>query len=396
MKRDPISYGLSVVWTGNLGEGTSNYHGYERAFELSTPGKTLLSGSSDPQFRGDASRWNPEELFIASLASCHMLWFLHLCADEGIVVNDYRDQATGHLEFDNEGRGVLTEIVLRPKVVIASSADEAKAARLHSVAHTKCFLANALKDGIEIEPVIECSSVFKLEEVVPWGRSFADYKAMFALNETDRWKRILGCGDGPASFNTEATKIGMQVISCDPLYAFSAEAIRSRIESCAPAIADQLRKNADAYHWDFYGSVETVIAERFSAMERFLEDFTDPKASDRYEAGALPRLRYSSESFDLVLVSHLLFLYSAKLDLEMHYQSIMELLRVGREVRIYPLVDLNGGPSPHLPEVLRRLEEAGFKASIEPVSYRFQKGADKMLKIAANHLKDENHQHGQT
>src|ERR1700753_35456 len=115
------SYSVTVAWTGNTGTGTSSYRNYERSHEISAAGKTPIAGSSDPAFRGDAKRWNPEELLVASLSTCHQLWYLHLCAEAGVVVETYVDEAVGVMEEAADGGGQFVEVVLRPRVGIAAS-----------------------------------------------------------------------------------------------------------------------------------------------------------------------------------------------------------------------------------------------------------------------------------
>jgi organic hydroperoxide reductase OsmC/OhrA len=138
-------YRLSVVWTGNRGTGTSGYREYFRDHEIHAPGKPVLPGSSDPNFRGDASRYNPEELLVASLSTCHMLWFLHLCADAGIVVTDYRDDASGTMVEHPDGSGEFTGVTLRPRARITDAGRIAETAALHDRAHAMCFVARSVK-----------------------------------------------------------------------------------------------------------------------------------------------------------------------------------------------------------------------------------------------------------
>ena len=146
-------YRLAVEWTGNRGTGTSGYRDYERSHVIRAAGKPDIAGSSDPAFRGDAARWNPEELLLASASACHKLWYLHLCADAGVVVTAYEDQAEGAMD-DSAPKGHFTEIVLRPRVTLAAGADRALAERLHHTAHEKCYIANSVKFPIRCEPVI--------------------------------------------------------------------------------------------------------------------------------------------------------------------------------------------------------------------------------------------------
>lgn len=147
------TYSVQVEWTGNRGSGTSDYRAYGREHSISAAGKPDIAGSSDPAFRGDAQRWNPEELLVASASACHQLWYLHLCADAGVRVLRYVDRAAGTMR-DGE-RGAFTRIVLRPHVVIRAGDDAGLAARLHHDAHARCYIANSVNFPIDCEPVIE-------------------------------------------------------------------------------------------------------------------------------------------------------------------------------------------------------------------------------------------------
>jgi organic hydroperoxide reductase OsmC/OhrA len=148
-------YNVSVQWTGNTGSGTSGYKSYRRDHEIvSGSAKPSILGSSDPAFRGDAARWNPEELFVASLAACHKLWYLHLCAEAGVVVIEYVDDAEGIMEESLEGSGKFRRVTLRPRVTIASGSDLEKAHSLHQVAHAKCFIANSVNFPVEHESTV--------------------------------------------------------------------------------------------------------------------------------------------------------------------------------------------------------------------------------------------------
>jgi len=145
------SYPIRMRWTGNTGQGTRDYRGYERAHEYSVEGKPVIPGSSDPNFRGDRTRYNPEELLVMSLSSCHMLWFLHLCADSKIVVVDYADNATGTMVEDAERGGFFTDVILRPVVTIAAGSDAALAESFHERAHHLCFVANSVNFPVRCE-----------------------------------------------------------------------------------------------------------------------------------------------------------------------------------------------------------------------------------------------------
>jgi len=139
-------YQVKTEWTGNLGSGTLDYRAYKRDHLISAPGKSNpIAGSSDPSFRGDPNRYNPEELFLSSLSSCHMLWYLHLASVNGITVLEYVDHAEGEMEEDVDGAGRFTSVILKPRIVVAQ-ADKADLAReLHHEAGRKCFIANSVK-----------------------------------------------------------------------------------------------------------------------------------------------------------------------------------------------------------------------------------------------------------
>ncbi|MDR6390984.1 OsmC family protein [Paraburkholderia phenoliruptrix] len=148
------NYKVSVQWTGNRGSGTSGYRDYGRDHVIASGSKPAIPGSSDAAFLGDASRWNPEDLLVASASACHKLWYLHLCSDAGIVVVDYRDDAEGTM-LDSPQQGRFSQIVLRPRVVLQAGADVELARQLHHTAHEKCYIANSVNFPILCEPVIE-------------------------------------------------------------------------------------------------------------------------------------------------------------------------------------------------------------------------------------------------
>jgi len=146
-------YSVVVEWTGNTGTGTSGYRDYERRHEISAgAGKPVMPGSSDPAFRGDPARWNPEELLVASLSACHQLWYLHLCAEAGIAVVAYVDHAEGVMEETADGGGCFKRVILRPRVSVAAGSDMAMAFALHATAHAKCFIANSVNFPVEHAP----------------------------------------------------------------------------------------------------------------------------------------------------------------------------------------------------------------------------------------------------
>ncbi|PXY31211.1 OsmC family protein [Prauserella muralis] len=154
MREREHSYGLTLRWTGNTGTGTSGYRDFSRDHEVTAGGKPVLSGTADPAFRGDPARWNPEELLVASLSQCHMLWYLALCAQAGVVVTGYVDEAGGTMIEHADGGGEFREVVLRPVVTVAAREMVAKASELHTLAHEKCFIARSVNFPVKHEPRI--------------------------------------------------------------------------------------------------------------------------------------------------------------------------------------------------------------------------------------------------
>src|SRR5262245_50109846 len=155
--------------------------------------------------------------------------------------------------------------------------------------------------------------MFTLDRVVPWGRSFAEYRQMFALTGDELALRIVGCGDGPASFNAEATRRGATVVSCDPIYRYDVDQLRGRIAATYDEILEQTRRNADEFVWTTIRSVDELGEVRMAAMNAFLDDYPAGRAAGRYIDAELPLLPFGDSSFDLALCSHFLFLYTAQL-----------------------------------------------------------------------------------
>jgi organic hydroperoxide reductase OsmC/OhrA len=146
-------YNTAIRWTGNTGNGTKSYASYQRDHTISVANKPEILASSDPSFRGDKSRYNPEELFVSSLSSCHMLWYLHLCSEEGIIVTDYADYAKGIMQEDETGSGHFVEVTLHPEVIITNEDQINLANELHNKAHEFCFIANSCNFPIKTSPV---------------------------------------------------------------------------------------------------------------------------------------------------------------------------------------------------------------------------------------------------
>ena len=151
-------YETTVRWTGNQGSGTSAYRAYSRNHEIVANGKPTIYASSDPAFHGDPSRYNPEELLVASLSTCHMLWYLHLCAVGKVVVLDYEDQADGIMEEADDGGGRFLEVTLRPRLTVTANSNLETARQLHRDAHEKCFVANSVNFPVRVEAEFRCAS----------------------------------------------------------------------------------------------------------------------------------------------------------------------------------------------------------------------------------------------
>jgi hypothetical protein len=224
--------------------------------------------------------------------------------------------------------------------------------------------------------------MFTLDEVVPWGRSFDEYRRMFDLGDDDFGGRIVGCADGPASFNADATRRGHRVVSCDPLYRWSKTQIQERIAATYHQVLDQTRQNAHEFVWaSGIRDVMDLGRVRMSAMQAFLSDFEAGKEAGRYVDAALPILPFDDGAFDLAVCSHFLFLYSAQLGDAFHRAALVEMCRVALEVRVFPLLALGGDRSPHVAPCASFLAASGFEVSIQRVPYEFQRGGNEMLRV---------------
>ncbi len=222
----------------------------------------------------------------------------------------------------------------------------------------------------------------KLDQIIPWGRSKKEYMQMFNLSRDDlQRKKILGCGDGPSSFNAEASYDGARIVSVDPLYAYSRQEIMQRIDDVKEEVMEQVKAHADHFVWKNIPDIESLEIMRIEAMMEFLMDYDEGVEEGRYIAAELPKLPFEDDSFDLALSSHLLFLYSDHLDLAFHKAAIEEMLRVAGEIRIFPLVNLDNTPSPHINPVIAYLKEKGYDVEIVKTGYEFQKGADEMMVV---------------
>lgn len=222
---------------------------------------------------------------------------------------------------------------------------------------------------------------FELKNVVPWGRNLEEYQLMFQLNETDSKKRIADFGGGPAGFNYEATAKGYQVTSFDPIYQFSKEEIKQRIEETRVTVMKQMRANRDGYVWTKIKNLDELENIRMSAMQVFLSDFEDGKREKRYIYHELPdKLPFEDNAFDIGLSSHFLLMYTL-LGYDFHIKAISEMLRVCKEVRIFPLLNLAGENAEMIVDVIGYFEKH-YTVKIQETEYEFQKGGNRLLIIS--------------
>jgi hypothetical protein len=226
------------------------------------------------------------------------------------------------------------------------------------------------------------AAAFRLEDAVPWGRNRVEYTAFFDLAGLPPHQRILDCAAGPSSFTAEMSRLNHLVVAADPLYRFGKHAIKARIEETRGPIMARVRAAAGRFVWDDYGTPEALEATRLSAMKHFLEDYEEGRAAGRYLDASLPELPFEDAAFDLALCSHFLFLYGEAFDLDFHLAAALELCRVAREARIFPLRDLEGERSPHLAPLLDALASRGLATEVREVGYEFQKGGNQMLLIS--------------
>lgn len=204
---------------------------------------------------------------------------------------------------------------------------------------------------------------------------------MFALSEEDLRRTILGCGDGPADFNSILTARGGHITSIDPIYQFSREEIKQRIDETCESVIEQTKQNIDKFLWTKFENVEELVKVRLNAMDNFLEDFNKGKEEGRYIEGELPTFPPLNLHFDLALSSHFLFLYSDNLTYEFHERSIDSILEVADEIRIFPILDLNINRSKYLDRIIERYLLMNYSVEERVVDYEFQKGGNRMLQI---------------
>ncbi len=221
----------------------------------------------------------------------------------------------------------------------------------------------------------------KLKEVVPLGRSFDEYRLMFNLSRDDLDKRIIGVGDGPASFNAEMCEMGKAVVSVDPIYFFTAKDIDRKFDKVFDNIVEQVRNTPGDWTWTYHMSPDDLRDHRREALSKFTADFESGKKEGRYLTGELPALEFQDGAFDIALCSHFLFLYSDHYDYNFHKAAVYEMLRVANEVRIFPLLDLALNRSPYLEQLIKELEADGYTVKIKKVPYEIQRGGNEMMWI---------------
>lgn len=221
---------------------------------------------------------------------------------------------------------------------------------------------------------------FELKNVVPWGRTLKEYIQIFKMTGSDLKSKIISFGDGPASLNSEMTKRGKTVVSLDPIYQFSENELKQRIAETKETVIEQMKANQENFVWKNIKNVSELEQIRMHAMTDFLDDFEVGKKQERYIYHELPNpTKYNNLEFDLGLSSHFLILYS-QLGIDFHIQAITEMLRICKEIRIFPILNLNATKSEVLDDIITHFD-ANFIVNIESSDYEFQKGGNKMLII---------------
>lgn len=227
---------------------------------------------------------------------------------------------------------------------------------------------------------------FELKNVVPWGRSLEEYIKIFKLTDSDLNSRIISFGDGPASFNSEMIKLDKMVVSLDPIYQFTKAELKQRIDETKETVIEQMRANQGNFVWKNIKNIDELEQIRMGAMANFIDDFEIGKEQQRYIYHELPtQTKYNSQEFDLGLSSHFLILYS-QLELDFHIQSISEMLRICKEIRIFPILNLNATKSEVLEDIIAHFN-SDFIVTIESSDYEFQKNGNEMLVIKRKSIK---------
>jgi hypothetical protein len=227
---------------------------------------------------------------------------------------------------------------------------------------------------------------FELKNVVPWGRNLEEYTKIFKLTDSDFNNRIISFGDGPASFNSELTKLNKTVVSLDPIYQFTKAELNQRIEETKGTVMKQMRMNLEKFVWKNIKNIDELEQIRMNAMSIFVDDYEKGKEQQRYIYHELPnQTKYDNLEFNLGLSSHFLILYS-QLGLDFHIRSISEMLRICKEIRIFPILNLNASKSEVLEDIITHFS-IEFNVKIESSDYEFQKEGNKMLVIKRKSIK---------
>lgn len=221
---------------------------------------------------------------------------------------------------------------------------------------------------------------YEIEEFACIGRTLPEYRRMFAL-DLDAWvgQRVLDCPAGACSFVAEASERGVEAVGVDRLYDRSTAALAARCAADIDTAMAALDGVEGLYRWEFYDDVDELRSYRERAASRFLHDYAHEPG--RYVAAELPSLPFPDGVFDLVLSAHLCFLYDDRLSAEFHHRALRELLRVGDELRVFPLHGFDADRSVLVEPVVRRLRADGYRADIRSVPFEFQRGADEMLVV---------------
>ena len=222
---------------------------------------------------------------------------------------------------------------------------------------------------------------FELDGVVPWGRTAAEYEKFFALDGLPGDAAILDCGGGPSSFSSEYARRGYRTVCVDPLFRWPVSTLRERFDATVEPMMTGMRRARDRFVWSYYSSPEHVLTLREQAVEMTLAELSADTRSTAFVSGALPALPFIDDAFDLALCSHLLFLYSDELSLPFHEAAIDELMRVAREVQVFPLLDMAGCESVHL-SPLRAALERRYAVDIEQIEFEFQRGGNRRLRVS--------------
>lgn len=224
---------------------------------------------------------------------------------------------------------------------------------------------------------------FELKNVVPWGRTLKEYMQIFKLTDSDLKSKIISFGDGPESFNSEMTKLGNTVVSLDPIYQFTKNELKQRIDETKETVIEQMKANQENFVWKNIKNVSELEQIRMHAMMNFLDDFELGKKQERYIYHELPNpTKYNNLEYDLGLSSHFLILYS-QLGIDFHIKAITEMLRICKEIRIFPILNLNAMESEVLEDIISHFND-DFAVNIESSDYEFQKSGNKMLVIKRN------------